>query len=229
MRTTRSTARFASLVGAALICATAWFGPCAYASTNLFKLYFGAAYGRAHLRGTVTPSPIEGSISFGAHRSAYQIIAGARVLELLGVEVDYVDLGTAPAALDFPTFGTVSDMQASQKGAAAFAVLYLPVPVPMIGMYLKAGVARIASRLTGTLTAIGCNPNAPCACPVGLSGPVCVVNYRGPIDTTSTGLAVGAGVQWSLGNWAVRGEYERFSAAGEHPSLVSVGVTWAFL
>ena len=48
-------------------------------------------------------------------------------------------------------------------------------------------------------------------------------------STTETTFAAGAGVQWKLGNWAIRGDYERFTALGEHPSLISVGVTWSFL
>jgi hypothetical protein len=35
-------------------------------------------------------------------------------------------------------------------------------------------------------------------------------------------------VQWTFGAWALRAEYERFTALGEHPSLVSVGATWSF-
>jgi hypothetical protein len=29
-----------------------------------------------------------------------------------------------------------------------------------------------------------------------------------------------------LGNWAVRGEYERFDAAGANPALLSLGMTY---
>ena len=42
-------------------------------------------------------------------------------------------------------------------------------------------------------------------------------------------LAAGAGVQWKFGHWAIRSEYERFTALGEHPSLISVAATWWFL
>jgi hypothetical protein len=33
-------------------------------------------------------------------------------------------------------------------------------------------------------------------------------------------------LQWKLGQWAVRGEYERFSAAGANPSLLSLSMTF---
>jgi hypothetical protein len=43
------------------------------------------------------------------------------------------------------------------------------------------------------------------------------------------GLAIGAGAQFKFGSMAMRGEYERFSAAGSNPSLFSLGLTWTFL
>jgi opacity protein-like surface antigen len=47
-------------------------------------------------------------------------------------------------------------------------------------------------------------------------------------DTTNTGFAAGAGVQYKLRSWAVRAEYERFNADGAHPSLLSLGIAWTF-
>lgn len=225
----RSFARIALLPLAALIGAAAMVCPHAEASTNLFKLYIGAAYGHADIEGIASPA-FAPPLSFDASHSGYQIIAGARILSLLGVELDYMDLGSAPATLRFPpVLGriTADDMQAAEKGEAAFAVFYLPVPV--IDIYLKAGIARLRTDLSGTLTATGCNPFVACACPIGLNGPDCSFTLHGPIDTTSSGFAAAAGVQWQFGNWAVRGEYERFTALGGHPSLASIGVTWAFL
>jgi hypothetical protein len=42
---------------------------------------------------------------------------------------------------------------------------------------------------------------------------------------TDDAFAHGAGLQWKLGPWAVRGEYERFSAAGANPGPLSIGMT----
>ena len=53
--------------------------------------------------------------------------------------------------------------------------------------------------------------------------------FSGAVSKTQQTFAAGAGVQWSFGNWAVRGEYERFDALGQHPDLLSVGVTWSIL
>ena len=70
-------------------------------------------------------------------------------------------------------------------------MLYLPVPV--IDVYLKAGVARITTHLAGTAV-VTCNPGA--ICPGFRPTP-----ESGAFSTTETTFAAGAGVQWKLGNW----------------------------
>jgi opacity protein-like surface antigen len=107
------------------------------------------------------------------------------------------------------------------KGAAAFGVLYLPVP--LIDVFVKAGVARLQSTLRGSGTATNCPPGAQCLIDGTLH------NYPFQLDRTNTGIAAGAGAQFKFGAWAVRAEYERFNAAGGHPGLLSAGATWTFL
>jgi hypothetical protein len=190
-------------------------------ATNLFNLYVGAAYARSNLRAKDSiPFPFGGAgplNGFERSDSGYQFSLGARGLELLGAEVDYFDLGSGSVsnAYGFPAVGTVAGATLSQKGEAAFAMLYLPVPV--IDIYLKAGVARITSDLGGRFTPQG-------ACVVG----GCPTESLA-LHATTTGLARGAGAQWKFGSWGLRAEYERFTALGEHPDLVSVGVVWTFL
>jgi hypothetical protein len=50
-----------------------------------------------------------------------------------------------------------------------------------------------------------------------------------PERRANAGFAGGAGAQFKIGPFAVRGEYERFNAAGGNPSLSSVGIIWKFL
>jgi hypothetical protein len=88
------------------------------------------------------------------------------------------------------------------KGASALEVLYVPIPV--IDLYAKAGVARIQSNVTGSAPAfLVCIPEIPCE------------TFPFHAHRTNTSLAAGAGAQFKFGRWAVRGEYERFNAAGE--------------
>lgn len=208
----------------------------AHASTNLLNVYVGASYGHANIRADDTnllsivgiPGARLGSLDFG--HSAYQIAAGVRGLDVLGAEVDYFDLGSGGASPSWSGPGFVTGARASQKGEAAFAVLYLPVPV--IDVYLKAGLARITTALSASAAGSTCPPGAEC--PLDL---ICIVGgpcggtfaVNGAFETTETTFAAGAGVQWKFGDWAIRGEYERFTALGEHPDLASVGVTWSFL
>lgn len=218
-----------SMPRAALITAAIAAVPCARASTNLLNVYIGAAYGHARLRArdiglisSVSGSRL-GGIDVG--NSAYQVIAGVRALDFLGAEVDYFDLGSGGAAPTFSGVGPLPNVNAhvSQKGEAAFAVVYLPVPI--IDVYLKAGVARLTTSLSATVTPSSAPLPLPCVTAVCPS----LSEYRGAVRTTETAFAAGAGVQWKFGDWAIRGEYERFTALGEHPSLVSVGATWSFL
>ncbi len=113
----------------------------------------------------------------------------------------------------------LSSAHISQKGEAAFAVLYLPVPV--IDVYVKAGVARLTTDLSASASGPVCPPGA--YCPAIVLPPA-----TGALAASETAFAAGVGVQWKLGDWAIRGEYERFSALGERPSLASIGLTWSF-
>jgi opacity protein-like surface antigen len=144
--------------------------------------------------------------NFRENHSAFQLMAGLRPISLLGAEIDYIDFGNPHGTLDG---GPAS---ATLKGAAAFGVLYLPVPV--IDIYAKAGLARLQSNLTGL------NPVQPDCAPCALS--------LFQLDRTNTHFAAGAGAQYKLGAFALRAEYEYFNASGANPSLVSLGITWTF-
>jgi opacity protein-like surface antigen len=183
-------------------------------------LYLGAAYGEAHVRAQLGPfvpgstGPLPG---FDATHSAYQAILGMRPISFLGAEITYIDLGRpSRIGLTDPIPGIASFVtaeQASQKGEAAYALLYLPVPV--IDVYVKAGLSRITTDAQVTYTLPGAY------CPAGFN---CETSSSASI--TNTSFAYGAGVQWKLGDWSVRGEYERFSAAGENPTLLSIGMSY---
>jgi hypothetical protein len=160
-------------------------------------LYVGGAYGQGHIS-----AQLDG-LSFDSTNTAFQAMVGIRPISFLGAEISYMDLGNRSIYL-----GPGATGQASQKGEAAFAMLYLPVPV--IDVYVKAGLSHITTDASFTYAVSG----------VGSSGP-----YS---NSSDVGFAYGAGLQWKLGQWAVRGEYERFNAAGGNPSLLSIGMTYWF-
>jgi opacity protein-like surface antigen len=181
-------------------------------------LYVGGGFGQADLKASVSTTDAAGSVryngEFQAHRSAFQVVAGVRPLSLVGAEIAYVDFGRPNGTL------FEQPASASMHGGAAFALGYLPLP--LVEVYGKAGFARLQSQVSGLTQPFGVT------CPIGgCPSPVAARYYQ--IDRTSTGFAAGAGAQVKLGSMAVRAEYERFNAAGEHPSLVSIVVTWTVL
>jgi outer membrane protein with beta-barrel domain len=226
MNVLRSASRYLAPSSAAVI-VTLSLAPAASAlAADVLGLYVGGAIGEAQVEAGNLPNanPVVGapptSGSFKANHSAYKVMVGLRPISRVGVEVAYVDfghpsrmLGTIPPG--FPVSGDVH-----MRGPAAFGILYLPVPV--VDIYLKAGIARLQTTANATLTV-----TAPYATCVVSGGPNCQFSKQN--DVTNTGFAAGAGVQFKVRSLAVRGEYERFGAAGGNSGLFSLGLTWSFL
>jgi hypothetical protein len=186
---------------AAAVAAIAFSGLAAQRSgaADLVGFYAGGAFGQASVE---AGTPTFGS--FKKDHSAYELMAGLRPIAPIGVEVEYLDFGHPSGTVG----GWPTDL--SMKGTAAFALMYLPLP--LLDLYAKAGVARLQSRLT-TVTTFTCTP----------ANPGCNV-FR--VESTDSHLAAGVGVQVKLGSWTVRGEYAGFSVAGGKPSLTSIGLMW---
>lgn len=169
---------------------------------DLLGLYVGGAAGQSQVEATAPYVP-----NFHESHSAFKFMAGIRPISLIGVEIAYNDFGHPSRQNGF----LATDV--TMKGESAFGVLYLPVPI--VDIFLKAAVARIDSTAT---TNIVCSANQVCI----------ELATAEPEKRTNTGFAGGAGAQFKIGSFAVRGEYERFSAAGGNPSLLSVGIIWKF-
>jgi hypothetical protein len=169
--------------------------------------YVGGAVGQAEVIAEVPSPAFPSPARFEETHSAFKFMFGARPIALLGAEISYIDFGNPKGQfLGYPA-------KASMKGPAAFGMFFFPVPI--IDLYLKAGVARIQSTVSGSASVV-CPAPGPCA-PVPLHE-----------SQTNTGFAAGAGVQFKFGAWATRAEYERFDAAGENPYVWSLGLTWSF-
>jgi hypothetical protein len=129
---------------------------------------------------------------------SFKLIAGFRPLDVFSVEFNYIDLGKDAASV-----GPIG-VQVDSKAYAAFAVGYLPLP--LVDLYAKAGVARWESNARATGFSVG------------------------DLDDSGTEFAYGAGIQARLGSLAARLEYERFDIADtDGAELISLGVTWTFL
>ena len=166
--------------------------------------YIGLAGGLGQV---LASANYQGAGEFKENVAAFKIMAGIRPISWVGAEIDYLDFGNPSGSI----YGNPA--RASLQGVAAFALLYLPIPV--IDLYAKLGAARLRSNLSGSYDSV-CTI-APCP-PIPFQ-----------LDRTTTGFAAGVGAQYSFGDWAVRAEFERFEAGGETPGLLTVGFLYRFL
>lgn len=85
-------------------------------------LYVGAALGQ-------TESGLrDNNVNFKDRDQGYKLIAGIRMLGVLGVELNYVDLGNS----------SVGGARAKTKAADGFAMVFLPIP--LVDVYGKLGL-----------------------------------------------------------------------------------------
>jgi hypothetical protein len=189
---------------------------------NFFGLYVGGAAGDAHIRSNEIAFALpDGSsgvpLGFDEQHLGWRIFAGIRPISLIGAELEYVDFGHASALQSMgDLLGKQTD--ARLKATELFGVIYAPLPLPLVDLYGKAGLARLQR-----------NVNSAVVCTV-TSGDCPPTRYYPPLslNQTDTHLAYGAGAQVKISRFAVRLEYERVSASGGDPDLLSLGVTWTF-
>lgn len=194
-------------------------------ASDLLGLYIGGSAGQGKIETGSQTSPAPTALpsigEFSANHSAYKVVAGIRALSLLAVEAAYVDFGRASQGLGSSS-GVVGTATASGdarlRGTAAFAMLYLPIPV--VDVFAKAGVARLKTDADVTVQLSG-----PFLCPV--TAPTC--RFTQSSSSTDTGFAAGAGAGLKFGPLAIRAEYERFSTRGAYPALTTLGFTYSFL
>jgi opacity protein-like surface antigen len=181
-------------------------------AADLVGLYAGGAIGQSQVKAS---APAFAGSDFKENHSAFKVMVGLRPLSPVGAEIAYVDLGHPRGSVNFPASGGPVDV--TMKGTAAFGILYVPLPVPVLDVYAKVGVAHLQSTVNYSLAL----------------GRLCIIQnpncnaFR--LDRTNTSFAAGAGAQLKFGSWAVRAEYERFKGAGGNPGLASLGLTWTFL
>jgi hypothetical protein len=204
----RGSLRLRTLGAAALL-----MGAVAARGDDLLGLYVGGSVGVARVEASpgslVNPGgeSLDSAGDFAANHSAFKVMVGVRPISLLGGEMEYIDfgnpsgnLGSVPANVDL-------------KGAAAFVVAYLPVPI--VDVTVKVGLARLQNTLAGTGEFT--EPRE-----------ILLTTSLFRLDRTNNNFAIGGGVQYTIGSIGMRAEYERFEAAGGSPSLLSVGVIWTF-
>jgi len=152
--------------------------------------YVGAGIARDNLKDiTATASDL--------NSTNWKIWAGVRPISVFAVEADYIDLGSQ--TLNNP----VSSTHVDYKAFAGYAVGYLPIPVPYLDVFGKAGLARWNSSGGSSIP----------------GGPFFSLSDEG------TQFAWGIGGQVHVGNLGARLEYENFSIRNTNgANIVSLSV-----
>jgi OmpA-OmpF porin, OOP family len=178
------------LLATALVAATG-----AAQADDLLGLYAGAGITRAKMHDIF-------DTNFDLSNTSWKLYAGFRPLDFpIGMDVDYMDLGSADAG----TFKGVA--HADARAFAAYVVGYAPIPVPNIDLYAKGGLARW--EFDGHTT-------SPSLFSVSDNG-------------TDFAWGVGGQVHF-LDKFAVRLEYEHFNVREANDvQIYSLGVSYRFL
>lgn len=181
-----------------------------HADDALLGIHVGASLGQANVRVDQAP----GAIALGLREShtAWKAFIGVRPISLLGAELAYVDLGNPSAVTGASPVVTT---RARQHGTTLYAVGYLPLPLPLVDVFGKAGVVRMRTELDGSVSGIQC-VTAGCN------------EFHARDDQTKFAWGAGVQVRMPVTGLSVRGEYERFQLSNGNPDLVSLGVVWHF-
>jgi len=115
--------------------------------------------------------------------TSWKAFGGVRPLNWLAAEMDYIDLGSGSS-----TTTSGGSAHADGSALAAYAVGFLPIPLPVVDVYGKAGLARWK-----------------------LNGDVNSLVSPGSLSTKGTEFAWGIGVQAHISMIGARLEYENFN------------------
>jgi len=145
-------------------------------------LYVGAGISKDKVQGiTHTGVPFA-----EIYETSWKVLAGFRPIKVFAVEADYLNLGNQTN-----TFISGASTQSDAKAYAGYAVGFLPLPVPFLDVFAKAGLSHW--KLNGSSGAATLRPSSFFA-----------------FADQGTEFAWGAGAQAHVGNIGGRLEYERF-------------------
>jgi opacity protein-like surface antigen len=210
--------RISKAMGAALAIAACGVSTAAMADNswgvpNPLGFYLGAGVGESTVRSDDSPYGEPGY--YNDHQTAFKGIVGIRPIPMFGVEAEYIDFGTPDHHRNYDS--NYSGRDSHPRAAVLYGLGYLPIPLPYLDIYAKAGVARLKLTLNQYDAAVQC-VSAPCV-------PVLVSSS----DRTDTKFAYGAGVQSRLPlGFTVRAEYERIASPFGDPDAFTVSAVWRF-
>jgi hypothetical protein len=180
---------------------------------NPVGFYIGAGAGYSTVRSDDPAYGLPGY--FNDHQTAWKAIVGVRPISFVGAELEYIDFGQ-PDHHDGYYNSAYYGLDSHPRAGALFAVGYLPIPVPFLDIFGKAGVARLETDVTSTSSS--CAPGTACSAQTTI--------FRS--NRTDNKLAYGVGVQSRAWGIAFRAEYERISSTYGDPDALTVSATWTF-
>lgn len=180
-----------------LIAATLLLGATA-AYAQIPDAYVGAGVSQAEIDNIADISH-----DYKLNNTAWKAFLGVKLLPFLGVEANYMDLGSDSRNFGFAGFYDRAHVDA--HAFSGFAVGYVPLPVPFLDVFGKLGAARwsLNGHDNSSLFAI---------------------------DDHGTDFAWGVGAQGRLGALGLRLEYEQFDVRNtDGAKVVSFDVAYHFL
>lgn len=151
-------------------------------------VYFGAGISRDKVSDIV-----HGGTTFAdIDSTSWKLYGGFRPLSLLAIETDYIDLGGRSSS-----GGIINNNHSDANAFAGYAVGFLPIPLPLLDVFGKAGLAR------WTLDGSSISSIVP-----------------GNFSTDGTSFAWGVGTQAHVGSFGARLEYEGFRIPGTNGAKI---------
>jgi opacity protein-like surface antigen len=178
-------------------------------ASNPLGFYLGAGVGYSTVRSDDSAYGLPSY--YNDHQTAWKAIAGVRPISIVGAEFEYIDFGQPGRHYGSHIYDSYG-LDSHPRASALFGVGYLPLPIPFLDIYGKAGVARLQTDVTT------------------FEGQCAVILTCHPIrqNQTDNKFAYGAGVQSKAWGVSFRAEYERISSQFGDPDALTVSATWTF-
>ena len=205
------------------VAACACFASASAMADNLLGFYAGLGVGESTVRSDRNFATDYGYYDYDHdHHTAWKAMVGIRPISLVGAELEYIDFGHPGGDDNYYNYYYNYNYgpDSHPRAIAAFGVGHLPLPLPFLDIYGKAGAARLHTNVNG------------------FDGESCAnFNFNGPCTPVAnesqsrwdTRFAYGAGIQYRFFfGLSVRAEYERISSPYGDPDMASVGATYTF-
>lgn len=181
-------------------------------------LYVGGAIGNSQIQ-SFAPSAGSPGYYLDQNTTGWKVLVGIRPRHALGLELNYMDFGTAHLG----PVGGIYRANVHNTALAGFLVGYIPLPTQNFDLFGKIGAAELRSHGDS----LGNYPNSCIYNPATQTcDPIGVASASATHDSGS--IAYGVGTQYHLGSFAIRAEYERLHHTDNDPHLLSLGLSYRF-